>query len=49
VIRTAEPTMTPSGYLEHAEQAMLVGKTLWIGDADINLLTVQRAARRLAT
>ena len=46
VIRTAEPTVTPERYLEHAEQAMLVGKTLWIGDADINLLTVQRAAER---
>lgn len=47
VIRTREPTATPKHYLEQAGQAILVGKALWIGDADINLLTVERAARAL--
>lgn len=47
VIRTREPTVTPARYLERAGQAVLVGKALWIGDADINLLTVERAARAL--
>jgi len=47
VIRTVEPVETPQRYLERAGQAMLVGKALWIGDADINLVTVERAARRL--
>ena len=47
VIRTAEPVRTPARYLERAGQAMLVGKALWIGDADINLLTIERAARAL--
>ena len=47
VIRTVKPVDTPRRYLERAGQAMLVGKALWIGDADINLVTVERAARRL--
>ena len=47
VLRTKEPTVTPGRYLERAGQAVLVGKALWIGDADINLLTIERAARAL--
>jgi len=47
VIRTAEPVRTPKRYLERAGEAILVGKSLWIGDADINLLTIERAARAL--
>ncbi|MCP9487781.1 MAG: glycosyltransferase family 39 protein [Gaiellaceae bacterium MAG52_C11] len=47
VIRTAKPTRTPKRYLERAGAAILVGKSLWIGDADINLLTIDRAARAL--
>jgi hypothetical protein len=47
VIRTAEPTRTPARYLLRAGQAQLVGKALYIGDADVNLLTVERAARSL--
>ena len=47
VIRTTEPTLTPASYLEQAGKAVLVGKSLWIGDADINLLTIERAARAL--
>ena len=47
VIRTADPVLTPARYLERAGQAMLVGKSLLIGDADVNLVTVERAAREL--
>jgi hypothetical protein len=47
VIRTAQPTVTPERYLQRAGHALLVGKALRIGDADINLVTVERAAREL--
>jgi Dolichyl-phosphate-mannose-protein mannosyltransferase len=47
VIRTALPTGTPERYLERAAQALQVGKDLYIGDADINLATVERATRAL--
>jgi hypothetical protein len=47
VIRTREPTETPRTYLELSAKAMKVGKTLFIGDADINALTVSRATERL--
>jgi Dolichyl-phosphate-mannose-protein mannosyltransferase len=47
VIRTSQPTLTAERYLRRAGNAMLVGKALYIGDADINLLTVERAARDL--
>ncbi len=45
VIRTDGPTLTPERYLELAGRAMLLGKSLQIGDADLNLLTIERAAR----
>jgi len=47
VIRTAAPTRTPAHYLERAAQALQVGKELYIGDADVNLATVERATRAL--
>jgi Dolichyl-phosphate-mannose-protein mannosyltransferase len=47
VIRTKEPTRTPRGFLDAARRAQLVGRSLFIGDADVNLLTIQRAFRRL--
>ena len=47
VIRTREPAVTPKRFLERAGQAMLVGKRLYLGDADINLPTIERAARAL--
>jgi hypothetical protein len=47
VIRTREPVVTPDRYLLRAGQAMLVGKRLYLGDADINLPTIERAARAL--
>jgi hypothetical protein len=47
VIRTLEPTKTVAGYLEAAALAQRVGKRLYIGDADVNLVTVQRALEQL--
>ncbi|MGZ8782296.1 MAG: hypothetical protein ACXWZB_02225, partial [Gaiellaceae bacterium] len=47
IIRTRDPVLTPKRYLERAGQAMLVGKRLYLGDADINLPTIERAARAL--
>ena len=47
VVRTREPTESPRRYLEDAAQVMIVGKSLAIGDADINFVTVRRAADRL--
>jgi 4-amino-4-deoxy-L-arabinose transferase-like glycosyltransferase len=48
VIRSREPTGTPKRFLEQSRAAELVGKSLYIGDADINLVTVDRAIARLA-
>ena len=47
VIRTREPTLSARAYLDRASQVMVVGKSLFIGDADINFVTVRRAADRL--
>ncbi len=47
VIRTREPVKTEDGYLAAAARAMLVGRSLGIGDADVNLQTIERADRRL--
>jgi 4-amino-4-deoxy-L-arabinose transferase-like glycosyltransferase len=47
VIRTSAPTGTPEQYLDRASQVMIVGKSLFIGDADVNFVTVRRAADRL--
>ncbi|MBM3678727.1 MAG: hypothetical protein FJW96_12740 [Actinobacteria bacterium] len=43
VIRTREPVETIDGYLFAARQAMLLGQSLEIGDADINRATIERA------
>ncbi len=47
VIRTREPTRTQANYFVQARRAQLVGKALFLGDADINYQTVVRAGRRL--
>ncbi len=47
IIRTKEPSVTPRKYLEQASQVMILGKSLLIGDADVNFVTVRRAAYRL--
>jgi hypothetical protein len=48
VVRTVSPTGYARSYLELARRAQLVGKSLSIGDADTNLLTVVEASGRLA-
>ena len=47
VVRTRAPTRTPAGYLLRAAAAQIAGKTLEIGDADVNFDTVSRAAQLL--
>jgi 4-amino-4-deoxy-L-arabinose transferase-like glycosyltransferase len=47
VVRSLAPTGTPRDYLLDAAQVMIVGKSLFIGDADINFATVRRATDRL--
>ena len=47
VIRTRAPTRTAANYFRQARRAQLVGKALYLGDADINYQTVVRAGRRL--
>ncbi len=47
IVRTGMPVGSPRSYLYHAARAMLVGRTLGIGDADVSLATVERAARTL--
>jgi mannosyltransferase len=47
VVRTREPVVTPDRYLLLAGRAELLGRSLGIGDADVNLLTVERADRAL--
>ena len=45
VIRTRRPTRTPEGYLRRAARAQLLGRRLGIGDADVNMVTIERAER----
>jgi hypothetical protein len=47
VIRGRSRTGTPRTFLEQARAVQLVGKSLYIGDADVNLVTVDRALARL--
>lgn len=47
VIRTKKPVGTPARYLIRAAAAMRLGRALGIGDADVNLQTVERAAQAL--
>lgn len=47
VVRTRSPTGKPLDYLRRAAAATLLGRTLAIGDADINFQTVSRAAQLL--
>jgi hypothetical protein len=46
IIRSRKPTRTPQEFLEQTIDVMILGQELWIGDADINLLTAQIAAGR---
>ena len=47
IIRTIEPVTTPKAYLYYSARALLVGQTLGIGDADVNMRTVIFASREL--
>ena len=47
VVRTRDAVRTPRAYLRSAAAVMVLGKTLEIGDADVNFETVARAAERL--
>jgi hypothetical protein len=47
VIRTRRPTRTIARYLDDARKAELIGKSLGMGDADINYDTIHRAQVRL--
>jgi hypothetical protein len=48
VIRTRRPTLTIERYLDDARKVELIGKSLAMGDADINYATIRRAQVRLA-
>ena len=47
IIRTRRPTVTIARYLDDARKAELIGKSLGMGDADINFDTIHRAQVRL--
>ncbi|MEO5632504.1 glycosyltransferase family 39 protein [Gaiella sp.] len=47
VIRTIQPVVDDRAYFAAAARAMLVGRSLGIGDADVNLQTIERADRVL--
>ncbi len=46
VIRTREPTRTTRAFLELAKRTQALGRSLLIGDADVNYDTIVRAIRR---
>src|SRR5262249_50836918 len=47
VIRTRRPLVTRANYISAAEDVLQLGRSLQIGDADVNLHTVLVAARRI--
>ncbi|MDH4344903.1 MAG: hypothetical protein OEW31_01060, partial [Thermoleophilia bacterium] len=47
VLRTREPVRSAERYLFYAARAMLVGRSLGIGDAAVNMATVEHASRAL--
>jgi hypothetical protein len=47
VLRTREPVLTTAAYLRAAARVMVVGRSLGIGDAEVNMQTVERANRAL--
>jgi dolichyl-phosphate-mannose-protein mannosyltransferase len=47
ILRTLDPTRDVETYLQRARDAQLVGKRLYLGDADVNYDTVWRAQLRL--
>ena len=47
IIRTTHPTVTVARYLDDARKAELIGKSLAMGDADINYATIRQAQARV--
>lgn len=47
VLRTRRPVRTPAEFLERAEAVQILGKGLYLGDADVNLVTARRSLRLL--
>jgi hypothetical protein len=47
VIRTSHPTVTVARYLDEARKVELIGKSLAMGDADINYATIRQAQVRV--
>ena len=47
VVRTREPSRSAARFLDQAASVMMLGKALEIGDADVNFVTVERAAETL--
>ena len=47
ILRTREPVKTEDAYLTAAARVMLVGRSLGIGDADVNMQTIELADRNL--
>ena len=47
IVRTVRPTVSIRRYLQQTRKVMLVGKSLYLGDADVNYDTVMRALRTL--
>ncbi len=47
IIRTRRPTVTIARYLDAARKAELIGKSLAMGDADVNYATIRQAQARL--
>jgi hypothetical protein len=45
VVRTTSEVVSTATYLEAAARAMVLGRSLGIGDVDVNMATVERAAR----
>jgi hypothetical protein len=49
VIRSLEPTRTIRRYLEESRAVELVGQSIYMGDADVNVDTVTRALNQIAS
>jgi len=47
ILRTREPVKSEDAYLTAAARVMLVGRSLGIGDADVNMQTIELADRNL--
>jgi hypothetical protein len=48
IVRTRRPVRTATRFLRDSSSVMITGKSLFIGDADVNFVTVRRAADQLS-